>query len=134
MIFADEFDAIMREHMDISDTETRRSLIGLDEADKSKMLVSLTSKLYDKIVEKVDDINYGTIPASRGDITKIENYESMMECIDIIYSILKQYNQNTEPVDTIITAINNVKSRKDLFVRAYMMNVELSCSEKGWVF
>ena len=125
MIFADEFDAIMREHMDISDTETRRSLIGLDEADKSKMLVSLTSKLYDKIVEKVDDINYGTIPASRGDITKIENYESMMECIDIIYSILKQYNQNTEPVDTIITAINNVKSRKDLFVRAYMMNVEL---------
>ena len=125
MIFADEFDAIMREHMDISDTETRRSLIGLDEADKSKMLVSLTSKLYDKIVEKVDDINYGTIPASRGDITKIENYESMMECVDIIYSILKQYNQNTEPVDTIITAINNVKSRKDLFVRAYMMNVEL---------
>ena len=125
MNLAYEFDQVMREHMDISDTETRRSLIGLDEADKSKMLVSLTSKLYDKIVEKVDDINYGTIPASRGDITKIENYNSMTECLDIIYSILKQYDQNTEPVDTVVTAINNIKSRKELFTKAYAINAEL---------
>ena len=125
MNLAYEFDQVMREHMDISDTETRRSLIGLDEADKSKMLVSLTSKLYDKIVEKVDDINYGTIPASRGDITKIENNNSMTECLDIIYSILKQYDQNTEPVDTVVTAINNIKSRKELFTKAYAINAEL---------
>lgn len=125
MNFVYEFDQFMQEHMDISDTETRRSLIGIDEADKSKLLVSLTSRLYDKIVEKVDDINYGTIPASKGDITKIENFNSMQECIEIIYSILKQYNQNTEPVDTIVTAINNVRSRKDLFSKGYIMNVEL---------
>ena len=125
MNFAHEFDQIMQEHMDISDRETMKSLVGIDEADKSKLLVSLTSKLYDKIVEKVDDINYGTIPASRGDITKIENFGSMSECLDIIYAILKQYNQNTEPVDTIMTAINNVRGRKDLFTKAYMMNAEL---------
>ena len=125
MNFAYEFDEVMREHMDLSDRETMKSLVGIDEADKSKLLVSLTSKLYDKIVEKVDDINYGTIPASRGDITKIENFNSMTECVDIIYAILKQYNQNTEPVDTIVTAINNVRNRKDLFSKAYMMNVEL---------
>lgn len=125
MNFAYEFDQIMQEHMDISDRETMKSLVGIDEADKSKLLVSLTSKLYDKIVEKVDDINYGTIPASRGDITKIENFDSMSECLDIIYAILKQYNQNTEPVDTIMTAINNVRGRKDLFTKAYMMNAEL---------
>lgn len=125
MNFAYEFDQIMQEHMDLSDRETMKSLVGIDEADKSKLLVSLTSKLYDKIVEKVDDINYGTIPASRGDITKIENFNSMSECIDIIYNILKQYNQNTEPVDTVITAINNVRGRKDLFTKAYAINSEL---------
>ena len=59
MNFEYEFDQLMQEHLDITDTETRRSVIGLDEADQSKVLVSLTSKLYDKIVEKVDDINYG---------------------------------------------------------------------------
>ena len=120
-----EFDRLMREHMDITDRETRKSIIGLEEADQSKVLVSLTSKLYDKIVTKVDDIDFGTIPSSRGDITKVENYESMMECVDIIYSILKQYNQNTEPVDTILTAVNNIKVRKDLFMKAFSMNVEL---------
>ena len=125
MNFGYEFDPLMQEHMDITDTETRRSLIGLEEADQSKVLVSLTSKLYDKIVAKVDDINFGSIPASRGDITRIENFDSMVECVDIIYSILKQYNQTTEPVDTISTAINNVRSRKDLFTKAFAANVEL---------
>ena len=45
MNFAHEFDQIMQEHMDISDRETMKSLVGIDEADKSKLLVSLTSKL-----------------------------------------------------------------------------------------
>ena len=40
------------------------------------------------IVAKVSDIDFGTIPRSRGDITKIENYSQLMECIDILRGVI----------------------------------------------
>ena len=58
-------------------------------------------KFLPKIVEKVDDIDFGTIPRSRGDITKIENYTSLMECIDILRNIIVEYKENTLPIDTV---------------------------------
>ena len=123
--YARIYDEIFREWFDINDEETRSTYVSVNEADKSQMIVSLTSRLYDKIMEKVDDIDFGSIPASRGDITKIENYESMMECLDILRNILIQYNQPTEPVDTVYTAIENIKSREKLFSRAFTLGAEL---------
>lgn len=124
-LFSTEYDKIFMENFDIMDEETRSTYVSLDEAEKSQVLVSLTSKLYDKIVEKVDNIDYGSIPKSKGDITKIENYESMMECIDIIREILKQYGQDDEPVDVVYTAINNIREREKLFAKAFAIGTEL---------
>ena len=83
MVYKD-FNALMHEHMDLSDRNTRRTILSLDESEQDQLVAALTSKLYDKIVEKVDSIDFGTIPRSRGDITKIENYASLMECIDTV--------------------------------------------------
>lgn len=120
-----EFNALIREHMNLSDKDTRRTIIGLDEADQNQLLAALTSKLYDKIVEKVDDIDFGTIPRSRGDITKIENYSSLMECIDILRSIIIEYKEKTYPIDVVSSAVENVKQRTKTFMKAYTLNVEM---------
>lgn len=123
MLHLNEVDQVFREHMDINDTDTLNCL--LNEADQNQMLSSLTSKLYDKIVEKVDKIDFGTIPKSKGDITKIENFESLLETINLIRDIVKQYGQSTEPIDIVDTAIENIKSRENLFSKAYALDVEL---------
>ena len=120
-----EYDSIVNEFVDLTDRDTLSYVVGLDEAGQDQLLASLTDKLYNKIVEKVADIDFGTIPKSRGDITQIENYESMKECIDIIRNIVKQYNMSTEPIDQIDAAIQNVKERERLFSRCYVMNLEL---------
>ena len=39
---------------------------------------------YDKIVAKVDKIDFGTIPRSRGDITKIEDAKNCKGCLNRI--------------------------------------------------
>lgn len=115
--------AFILEHFDLMDDETR---VALDEADgKNQMILSLTSRLYDKIVEKVDQIDYGTIPNSKGDITKVDNYNEMLECIEIMKGILDEYHEDKEPLDTISTAIDNIKSRTKTFEKAYALNVEL---------
>ena len=116
--------AIM-EHFDMLDVKTRRTLLSMNEAGQNTVLMNLTSRLYDKIVEKCDDIDYGEIPKTKGDIRKLPKYDSMKECISLMHDILKEYNQDTGPVDELSVAFANIESRKDLFERAYRYNAEL---------
>ena len=119
------YDSVIQEHFDIQDHNTRRTLLSIDEADQTKVLESLTGKLYESIMEKVDDIDFGSIPETKGDITKVENYDKLLECINVIKEILISYKQNTDPVDNILLAIKNVSDRKDLFSKAYAFNLVL---------
>lgn len=120
-----DYDRIIREHFDISDSKTRKTLVSLDEDEQGQMLSVLTNALYDKIIDKVDDIDFGTIPMSRGDITKVQGFDNTVECLNIMRKIVIQYNQDPAAVDTVLTAIENVKLRKSIFMKAYALNIEL---------
>lgn len=113
------------ECMDLTDRQTRVVINSLNEAEQTSVLTALTSKLYDHIVSKVDDIDYGEIPLSKGDITKLSNYDKLRECIDLMRDILKEFKQDTSPIDEVSTAMANISSRKDLFTRAFKYNSEL---------
>lgn len=113
------------EYFDISDEDTRKSLLTINEEDKSQMAKSLGHKLYDKIIDKVDKIDFGTIPNSKGNIEKIENYSQLVECVDIMEGILVQYKQSTISTDIIKDAIQNIKDRTPMWEKAYTLNVEL---------
>lgn len=113
------------EHMDITDPITRKAICHMNEAEQGSVLTSLTSKLYDIVVSKVDDIDYGDIPASKGDFTKLPEYDRIVESVKLLTDILKEFKQDTAPVDEISVAISNVTTRKGLFTRAFRYNVEL---------
>ena len=113
------------EHFDLSDNITRKAILVMNEAEQTAVLTSLTSKLYDNIVAKVDDIDFGDIPASKGDITKLPNYDKLRECIDLIRGIIKEFKQDTSPIDVVSEAMANIQSRKDLFARAFRYNIEM---------
>lgn len=119
------YEDILMEYFDITDYRTRKVLLNINEADQNKVLESLTSKLYSSIMTKVDDIDFGSIPDSKGDITKIENYDKLIETIGIIKSILVEFRQDTTTTDTIQLAIQNIQERKDLFAKGFMYNLEL---------
>lgn len=121
----DLYQQILKEHFDINDDYTRHTMLNINEADQNKVLESLTSKLYQSIMDKVDDIDFGSIPDSKGDITQIENYDKLLECISVIKSIIVEYRQNTTQVDTIQLAIENVQNRKELFAKGFMYNLDL---------
>ena len=123
-IFRDEYNKIIREHFDISDDATRKCIVALEDGEETQLLSALSSALYDKIVEKVDQIDFGTIPISRGDITKVDGFENTVDCLNIIRSIVMEYKQDPAIVDIVLTAIENIKARKGTFVKAYSLNVE----------
>lgn len=113
------------EHMDLSDAKTRKAIMAMNEAEQGAALTALTSKLYDNIVAKVDDIDYGEIPMTKGDVTKLSNYFKLRECIDLLNGILKEYKQDTSPINEIALALAHVEANKDLFMRAFKLDVEL---------
>ena len=112
-------------YFDTTDTMTRSILLSVNEADQNTVMTSLANKLYEHIVDKVDDIDFGTIPLSKGDITKIDNYDKLTDCINIITEILQNYNQSTDSIDTISEALQNMVDRRELFTKAYKLNVEM---------
>ena len=120
-----EFNQVITEYFDLSDKQTFSYLRSIEEADQNKVLVALTSKLYDHLVEKVDDIDFGDIPKSRGDITKLPNYDKVLDCISIIRGILENTKQDLEPVITLEDAVKNLNEYKEVFIKGYQLNMEL---------
>ena len=119
------YDEIIREYFDLTNYRDLKILNHINEADQNKVLESLTSKLYKSIMDKVDDIDFGTIPNTKGDITKLQNYDQLIECINVIKQILVEYRQDLTPVTVIQTAISNVQQRKDMFEKAFAFKLDL---------
>lgn len=115
-----------KRYLDLSNMETLRiSSHAIHENDQNKILTALTSKLYESIIDKVDDIDFGEIPKSKGDITKISNFDKVINCIQIIKNIIIKYKQKPDQVIIIETAIANVKTRKELFERCFRYDTEM---------
>ena len=112
------------EFFDTEDKLTRAVLLSVNEADQNVVMQSLSEKLYKHITDKVTEVDFGTIPLSKGDITKIQNYEQLKDCINIIGDILVQEHQDTTPVNEVNTALNNIYSHADMFRRCYAANIE----------
>ena len=120
-----DIDKIFSEHMDLRDRETVRILASVNEADQNQVLYNLCGKLYEKLIDRVDDIDFGEIPSTKGDIAKLSNYTNMMECVDILKNLLKEFKESTSTILEIEKAINNIKKRKELFEKGFRYNVEL---------
>lgn len=120
-----EFEKAVHEHFDLNDKETFSYLISVEEADQNKVLVALTSKLYDHLVDKINDIDFGDIPKTRGDIEKLPNYKNVLDCIQIIKDILINMHQDTEPVDTVSNTVKYLVQYKETFIRGYQLKMEL---------
>lgn len=121
---SNQFNEAMK-YFDNTDDMTRAILLSVNEADQNIVMTSLANKLYSHITEKVDEIDFGTIPNSRGDITKIDNFDNLLDCINIISDILQQHHQDTAPVETVNLAIQNMVDRTEMFEKAYKLNVEM---------
>lgn len=124
MISSVDYLKIIDEAYDLSDPEIRKQMIFCNEAQKISNIENLTNKLYNHIRKNVDQIDFGTIPQSKGDISKVENYDNLVDCIDIIHKMIVEYREKTDIVDQLSTAIENVRSRQRTFEKAFALNIE----------
>ena len=115
------YENCIREHMNFRDPETLKFIAEANSTEQNQLLVALTSKLYEKIQEKYEKIDFSTISRSRGDITKIDKFQSLQECIEIIHRLVVEYKEDTYPVDVVSSAIHNIQSRTNVFKKAFVI-------------
>lgn len=113
-------------YFDLTDRETSITIAAIKEhkVDRDSVILQLTNKLYDYITKNITKIDYGSIPYTKGDITRLPEYKDLMDCIDVIEGVLKEYHQQLYPTLTIKTAINNLKKDKDIYRKGYASNVD----------
>lgn len=111
--------------MDFHDKKTNNELHNLNEEEQNSFLVSLTNKLYRSIIGKVDEIDYGDIPNTKGDITKLPKYKEIRETIKTLKDIFKQFKENPKPIQEIENTLNYVEDYQSLFVACYAGKIEL---------
>ena len=117
----DIYRRVFCEYMDMNDRETRNTLCMIDESDQTNVILSLTQKLYETVVNKNLDIDFGTIPESKGDITAIDQYPTIIKTVDLIRDLLKRYKQPYTTIDEVSNAIDYLEINKDLFRRGFAM-------------
>ena len=112
------------EHMDMADIHTVETVCAMNEAEQNSLLLSLTNKLYKMIVDKIDSIDYGEIPNTKGDITKLSKYDELRECHKVLRGIFQQFREKDEPINVLEDAVDNIVNMKDIFVGAFMAKAE----------
>lgn len=120
-----EYLNIVSEFYDLSDPYTLQKVVMCNEAQKETNIENLTVRLYNDIRNGVDQIDFGTIPLSKGNITKIDGYENLVQCIDTLSSLIKEYGQSTELIDVISTGLENIQSRTRTWEKAFALNIDI---------
>ena len=124
MISTAEYLSVINEVYDLSDDDLRKQLIFCNEAQKLSNVEHILNNLYNHIISNTTEVDFGTIPKSKGNITKIENFQQLIDCIDSIHKLILEDKDDTIIVDQISTAINNLQQRQRVFEKAFVMNIE----------
>ena len=120
-----EYNKIVGEFFDISDRDTRLILTAVDEDDQDKVLMSLTAKIYNNMIDKVDDIDFGDIPSTKGDVTELPNYKKMVDCMNLMTELMDRFKESKDSIDVVRTALHNIESRTAMWKKGFSLNLEL---------
>lgn len=96
------------------------AIVGVTESDAVKIDSALISKMYTAALDKT--VDFGSIPESKGDITKFEGYTSTMETIKLLEELSKKQRVDIPELEDIRKAITHVEAERQLYMKGYAAN------------
>lgn len=124
MITDTEYMQIVSETYDLSDYATKKNLLFCNEAKRIDNLEHIVGNLYMHIKSNVAGIDFGTIPKSKGVVTRIDNYANLLDCINSMHELVYNYKERTDIPDALSTALANLQQRERVFTKAFALNIE----------
>ena len=124
MITDTEYMQLISETYDLSDYKTKKKLLFCNEAQRIVNVEHIVNNLYLHIKNNVSGIDFGTIPKSKGVVTRVENYASIVHCINSVHELVASYGERTDIPDALTTALANLQKRERVFTRAFATGIE----------
>lgn len=128
MVFRNEdYNYLLKEYFDLSDTHTRQVLCSINESDKQKVMSETAAKLYKVITKKATQINYGGISSSKGDINIVPNFSDTTESLDLMNQLLLESGEfkGKSPCDEINLLIQHMINTKKIWQKGYEFGSEI---------
>lgn len=112
-------DNFLSDNIDFSEgNKGLRMYVQLEEAQKIDISDKVVSALYKSALDKSYSVNYGNIPESKGDITRLSNYKTMKESLDMLTAIMK----DNEDLATVKESFKILEAYKKEFTLCFMQN------------
>ena len=120
-----EVKAYFEETLDLSSYENLNTVLSFTEAEQGNAIMILANKLYNMIVNKLEDIDFKEIEKSKGDITKFTQYKKTKESIDTLMTIANQSKSGIEEVNVINECMKNLEENKEIFIKGFKSDVSI---------
>lgn len=120
-----EVKAYFDETLNMSSYDTLSTVMSFNEAEQGNAIMLLANKLYNMIVNKLEDIDFKEIERSKGDITKFAQYKKTKESIDTLMTIANQSKSGIEEVNVLNECMKNLEENKDIFVKGFKNDISI---------
>jgi len=106
--------------------KTRMELNRLNEAEQVEISDKLITKLYQTMLEKYKFVDFGDIPETKGDITKLPQFQTLRDSIDLLGELKQKAGiVHLAQLDTINTALHNIEHYKNKFMLGFSQDISL---------
>lgn len=115
MLYGDRIDKFIKENVSYGTMQERYSLkdITLHESDKIQVTDKIVATMYQLTMNKYSGIDFGTIPNSRGNISKLKEYETMKKVLEVIAELASTSN------NTMLSNYSNILNETMNVLEAY---------------
>lgn len=104
-----------------SSYKERGDVNSLMENEQSDITNKLITDLYHSAIEKAD-IDFDTIPDSKGDVTKYHGYANMVNSLDLIEDLAMKQGVKVPEIRTIRTALDNLVTQASMYEKAFRLD------------
>ena len=102
---------------------TERSRIhSLTEAEQAVVNDRMIGNLYNSALKK-KNINFDNIPASKGDIQKVNGYDNMVACLEVLNGLARKFGMKIEELTVVENAVANIRANKNIFEKGFGLDV-----------
>lgn len=109
--------------MEASTSEDKQFMRNMSKEDVNQINATLVQKLYESVL-KHNKCDFGDIPKSKGDISKVEGIETCKECLALLKELHGKHGIPTTDIDTVDTSISVLLRHKRQFETGFKLNNE----------
>ena len=103
--------------------EEKARLYSLTETEQAVINDRVMGNIYQSALKR-KDINFDSIPYSKGDIKKFDGYDNMIATINMLRQLSKKFGIKMNELDIVDTALSNIRAYRKTFTDGFSLGNE----------